>query len=196
MEITKEEIFAREEEKTAKVKKEAGLKAITEGLVEGSKEYERFILEAWKKHIESNLVFDADAFFDSKPKKKKRIRTGTTISLDEDKMYLLLSWIYRNDKPTDWHKTDIQIVKQLKDACKRLNCEEFIDEFVETKNLVSKEEMMGISDKKQQQERILELTDPKGQFFCEPCNYRTSEKNTWTGCMICGKRLNSVRDED
>ena len=32
-EITKEEIYAREEEKSAKVKKEAGLKAIAEGLV-------------------------------------------------------------------------------------------------------------------------------------------------------------------
>ena len=189
MEITKEEIYAEEERKNAKVKEEARLQAIEKGLVEGTREFEIFILKAFKEYIDSKLVFDADTLFNSKPKKKKRIRTGTTISLDEDKMYLLLSWIYGNDKPTDWHKTDLQIVKQLKDACKRLDCEEFIDEFVETKNLVSKEEMMGISDKKQQQERILELTDPNGQFFCPTCKVRTNEKTYKTRCVICDTSL-------
>ena len=100
-------------------------------------------------------------------------------------MNILLSWIYLAFKPTPDHKVDIVLVRQLKSACKRLEEDGLIKEFFIPKKK-SKDEITFEIEKKQ---RIKDLTNMNGIFYCSKCKYRTNEKTPTTKCVICDTSL-------
>jgi len=117
------------------------------------------------------------------------MKNTTTITLDDRKMNILLSWIYSDCKPTDWHEVDKVLVRQLKKACDRLDCCDLIEEFI-VESEKKCDEFGNKIDEDEIKKRKKAITNMDGIFYCPKCNLRTNEKTFETKCVICNSALN------